>query len=309
MTILKANGDHTRPSHVLVVGAGRIGQALAHLIRSGNSGAAVQLWDNRAGVVPDQVSLVEALRGATIVFYCTPSWALRSALSASRAHLEPAAAIISLCKGLEPESGMTSAEILTELVPDHPWAVLGGPMMAEDLERDLPGHGIVASDHLTIFSMIEPLFQGTRLSLEAATQPTAIAVAGVLKNIYALLVGLSVGLHWTATEQQLLLDQAFKEMIDVGHHLNIEDTIMEGTAGVADFIATASNPSSRNRQSGIELATTDQIDTPSEALRSLPPLTKRVDDTRRFPLLQSLIEIVIHHRAAAKVFPRPVASA
>lgn len=302
MTATAASSSNSRPARVLILGAGRIGQALAHLIRGGNSGAVVHLWDNQVGLIPDQPELSAALAETALVFLCVPSWALRTAILQCLSSLTENASVISLSKGLEPESGMTSAELLAELSPHRPWAVFGGPMIAEDLQRDRPGHGVVATRHDVIYRQLQDLFQGTNMEVEMSPQPEAVALIGVIKNAYAAAVGVGVGLRWSADEQRRLFDRCFAELVELGHQLNIDDDILQGTAGAGDFITTASSANSRNRRAGIQLAQSGLMDQHSEAIHSLPYLVKRVDDTRRFPILRALAGAVLHQVQPEKAF-------
>ncbi len=302
MTATAGSSSNSRPACALIVGAGRIGQALAHLIRGGNSGATVRLWDNQVGLIPDQPELSAALAEVNLVFLCVPSWSLRSAVLQCLPSLPESASVISLSKGLEPESDMTSAELLAELLPHHPWAVFGGPMIAEDLQRDRPGHGVVATRHDNIFQQLQDVFQGTTMEVELAAQPEAVALIGVVKNAYAAAVGVGAGLGWSADEQQRLFDRCFTELVELGRRLNIDDDILQGTAGAGDFITTASSPNSRNRRAGLQLGQSGLMDQHSEAIHSLPYLVKRVDDTQGYPILRALADIVLHQVQPAKAF-------
>ena len=78
-------------------------------------------------------------------------------------------------------------------------------------------------------------------------------MAGVLKNIYAIVLGIADGLEFDGNAKGWIAARATNEMLAIAETLGADKKIMLGTAGLADFIATAYSPYSRNREIGDEI--------------------------------------------------------
>jgi len=74
-----------------------------------------------------------ALEAATLVVVAIPSHGLRSTLLASRALPAAGVPVVSLSKGLEEHTNQRMTEVLGDVWPEHPIAVLTGPNLAEEV--------------------------------------------------------------------------------------------------------------------------------------------------------------------------------
>lgn len=286
------------PQQVLIVGAGRIGRALEKLITNGTAAAVVRLWDMKPGLVPDQRPLAELVAACDLLFCCTPSWTIRQLLTDVRPHLRSATPIVILSKGCEDGSGKTMAEVADEVLDHHPWALLGGPMMAEVLNDGQAGTGVVGSRHPEIQPMLASLFRQTHLHILGVPHPNAIALCGCLKNIYAFAVGLSCGLGWSDAERQRFFILAEQEFLRSGQLLGIPPEIINGPGGHGDFHTTATNPNSNNYRAGLGLAQTQQLNMHSESVVTLPSIIKRLPSLETLPILRQLSDIMTLRRPA-----------
>lgn len=287
------------PTVIVIIGAGRIGQALAGILRQANAGASIELWDAVPGIVPHQGELATLASRAEVIFCCVPSWALRTAVMSCLPNVKPTVKFVSVAKGVEPESAMTSAELLTELLPNISWAILGGPMIAEDLKENKIGHGVVASNDPLLFPAVSTLFKGSPLELEASDDPTSVSLAGVLKNVYAAAVGVGRGLGWAVDEG--FLDRAHTELVACGRQLGVSDHILQGVAGSGDFLLTATSEHSRNQRAGRDLVRGIR-DEQSEVLHSLGAFIKRIDHLGQYPILRALADVIIRQRNPRQAF-------
>ncbi len=288
-------------SQVLFIGAGKIGTALAHVI---NDRAAIDLWDQDPTQAPNMKPLVESVPLADVIFLCTPSWTIRAIIEQIIPFLRPITVIVLLAKGLEAETQNTMDTVLANLLPAvQPWGLLGGPLLADELTDELPSIGVFASASRPTYLEINKLFLGTNVRLEYSTDPHTIALAAVLKNIYAVILGLAAGLGWGYNGQGWLAARALTEITNIIQQLNGDAILVAGSAGAGDFLATAMSPDSHNRTAGIEIAKTGRCITTNEGCRSLPPIIALLNNQLdQFPLLFALDQIVNQHAAAAAIF-------
>ncbi|MBI5220589.1 MAG: NAD(P)-binding domain-containing protein [Candidatus Liptonbacteria bacterium] len=286
------------PTRIVILGAGDIGRALAVVLEQAGHG--VLLWDKDPQKVPNQKPLSGLVPQAEVIFICVPSWALREVLIEISPFLPYATTVVSLTKGIEVKSQKLADEVMCELLSrNRPFAVLGGPLLAEEIVQGLQSVGVVASNNRAVYDRLAAVSQGTQLMLEYSSHVHQIALAGVLKNIYSLMIGVADGLAYGSNTKGWLVAQATHEMTEIFAFFRYPPAVILSTAGLGDLIATAFSPYSRNRKAGNELARTGTIFTTSEGIVSLPPMLNLLGEgARRLPLLQTLRRIVIEKQPA-----------
>lgn len=275
-----------------IIGAGRIGLALKNILSLNHE---VKTWDNDPAQNPAGAALAEVVAGADFLFLCVPSWSLRLASENIKSYLEPKTVIISLAKGLEEDSLKTTDAVLAEsLPPGQTFFIMGGPLLAENLNSHGLGFGVAASVDKTAYPEIIELFKDTNIVLEYSKTPAAVAWAGVLKNIYATLIGVADGLNWSENAKGWLIAQSVSEMAMTADKLGLPANTIISTAGLGDFIATGFCQKSNNRSCGESIAKNGTVPTKkNEGLNSAPLLAKLLEDKAGdFKLLKALNNII-----------------
>lgn len=286
-----------------IIGAGRIGSALGQVFRA--SGHEVELWDRDTARTPERKPLADILPSSDAVIFCTPSWATRSAVADCIPLLSKGAVVASLAKGLEKDAGKTMDEVLAELLPGghRPYALLGGPMLAKELALGLPGVVVAATRSRRAFERVCALFRGSKVRCEWTKDVRAAAYLGVLKNIFAIGLGIADGLEWGLNAKGWFAAAAIREMDGIVRLLAKDAHSAAGTAGAGDFIATAFSPYSKNREFGHRIVKTGQCDLTSEGCVSLPALVGLLGKkTGSFPILSAVNRILTARSDAKTVF-------
>jgi len=285
----------------VIIGAGKLGQAIASLLREG--GASSSCWDIDPAKVPGQKPLSESIPGADLVFLCVPSWTTRAAITDLLPFLRSGCPLVSFSKGIEAPSLKTMPELLPELAPGRPFAVVGGPMLADEILADKAAIGIVGCADDAFAKVLSDLFSSPRFRVEVSSDAFSVSLAGVLKNVYAVSLGIADGLGLSSNEKGWLVSRAIGEMVDISTALGADTKIILGAAGVGDFIATGYSPHSRNRQVGDEIVKTGACQLPGEGLVSLPQLVSRLGGAAaKFPLLDLVRTVGIDCQPAAPAF-------
>lgn len=293
---------------VAFIGFGEIGGALAGLMKPH---AEIRAWDKDPAKVMGGVhSMDEAIDGTDAVFLCVPSWVIRQVAEEMRDKLPPKAVVISLAKGLEAVTLKTMDVVLREaLRPHQPSGVMGGPLLAEELNEGLPGVGVIGAEDQFVFETIAPLFFGTALRLEYKSDSSAVALSSVLKNIYAVALGMSDGLGWGWNAKGWLAARGLQEMSDIVAQLKGDLDVTRGPAGAGDFLATALSPGSFNRETGRQIALTGECKTLSEGCRSIISILELLGSVRpNLPILFSLDQIINQHAPVKTVFQQLLSS-
>lgn len=281
----------TKP-HVVFIGAGKMGLVLGDLMK--NNTASIHYSDIDPKKMVGEPPLAESLPEASVVFLCVPSFALSAAVSNALPYLRRGVTLVSITKGIEAESRRTVVELMEKATAkkDCACALLCGPMLADELEKGLTGFGIVAARDKSTAGTVARLFTDSALKVEPSTDITGVAFLSVLKNIYALGIGIADGLKLGHNVRGFFIVQALTEMKSIIKHFGGQTATADSWAGLGDLVATGFSDASRNRSVGINLANDDRS-RQSEGTRSLSALISRLGrSANKFPLLWTIKQIV-----------------
>lgn len=284
--------------NILIIGAGEIGSSLKKILGK-KPDLEIETRDKDPKKAKSQKPLAKTAPRADFLFICVPSWAVPEVAANLKKIIKRKTIIISLTKGLEKKTGKTSFEILKKFLPNNPIAVLSGPTLAEELQKGQMGIGIFACQNKKIFQQAKKLFQNTPLDLKFSSDERGVALSGILKNIYAVVLGLADGLGWGNNLKGWLVSNIVREALAVAKELKIPQETMLGEAGLGDFIATGFSLTSRNRRAGEEIVKKGKVAFPSEGVQSLDSFFKLLK-RKNFPVLNCLKRIL--KGGKAKIF-------
>lgn len=275
---------------VAIIGAGNIGQAIGKCLLS--AGADILFWDLEPAKVPHQLALEEVLAQREFVFLCVPSWSIRDATKCISSSVFKEAIVISLAKGLERESGQTMDRVMAEEL-DRTVGILAGPMLAEELAQEKHSAGVFACVNQEQAERVVELFSDSNLLIEKSTDVRGVALCSVLKNIYAMAIGLADGLNLGTNAKGIILKSAVLEMESIVSSLGGERHTVLGFAGIADLVATSFCSSSRNFQVGRSGASLGKFGH-SEGVESLPQMSRLIGAKReKLPLFCVLSDVIL----------------
>ena len=264
---------HAPGAPVAILGAGSWGTALA--IHLGRRGTPARLWardealaremretgENRrylAGfTVPARAQVTgdgtEALHDAELVVVAIPSQFVRATLTPLLPRLEPGAILVSATKGMEPERGLRMSELLAELAPGHPIAVLSGPSFAREVALGRPTALVAASARLDVARAAQAALAGPTLRVYTNGDVLGVELGGALKNVIAIAAGLSDSLALGENARAALVTRGLAEIARLGVKLGASARTFAGLAGLGDLVLTATGSLSRNRALGLAI--------------------------------------------------------
>jgi glycerol-3-phosphate dehydrogenase (NAD(P)+) len=257
-----------------IIGAGSWGTALA--VQFGRSGVAVRLWardpalaraiagarENRrylpnvalpAGVLAT-ADHAEALDGVSLVVLAVPSHFLRGVLQPLAAAVPPGSVLLSATKGLEPSSALRMSELLSQVVPGRPVAVLSGPSFAREVAAGLPTALVVASTDAAMARTLQERLSAPAFRLYTNRDLVGVEIGGALKNVMAIATGLSDGLGLGENARAALITRGLAETGRLALRLGGEPATLAGLAGLGDLVLTCTGSQSRNHLLGLALA-------------------------------------------------------
>lgn len=281
--------------HIVFIGAGEIGSSLGGLLKK--KGYVVEWWDADTSRVPNQKELADIIPSADVLFFCIPSWVHRVAIANCIPHLSKNTIILTVSKGIEKDTQKTIAEVLEEALPaGQQYGLISGPMLAEEMDAEQFGCGVYVTKYTETQAVIAELFHDTVLRIELSQDVRGIAFAGVLKNVYALALGIVEGLSLGDNARGWVVTQALYEASEIIHRLGGLRETAYSAAGLGDLVATGISDFSRNHEEGKKIAQTGVCSATSEGCVSLPSVIALLKDVNDFPLLKTLEYIFSHHK-------------
>lgn len=205
-----------------------------------------------AGVVA--ATLTEnRLREAGLAVIAIPSKAYRNVVMQISACLNPEAVVLSLTKGLEPETLKRLSQVLVEELPRPAAgrvAVLSGPNHAEEVALDIPTATTLASTDPELARWLQQLLSSDSFRVYINKDLVGVELAAATKNVIALAAGMSDGLGFGDNTKASLITRGLAEMARLGEALGADPHTYYGLAGMGDLIATCTSRHSRNRRAG-----------------------------------------------------------
>ena len=195
----------------------------------------------------------EALAGATVVAVAAPSQAVRPVMAELADQVEPEAVLVSLTKGFEADSCLRASQVLAELFPSNPIAVLSGPNLARETLQGHPTATVVATADQQLGVELQELFTTAHFRVYTSADVVGVELAGGIKNVIALAAGVAVGYGAGHNTQAALVSRGLAEMMSLGSAIGAKPETFAGLAGMGDLLVTCFSDQSRNRSVGIEI--------------------------------------------------------
>jgi len=189
-----------------------------------------------------------------------PSQHFRSVLQQAGEHIRPWVPVISLTKGLEPDTRMRMTEIIQEILPGHPVGVLTGPNLAREIITGQAAASVIAMEDEIIVRELQQLFHSGLFRVYTNTDLVGCELGGVLKNIIAIAVGMGDGQGAGDNTRSALITRGLAEIIRLGVAMGGRPETFSGLAGMGDLIATCTSAQSRNHHVGFELGKGRSLD-------------------------------------------------
>lgn len=243
-----------------VVGAGAWGTAFAHVLlerghevtlacRDAEQATAIAetkrnpryLSDVHLGDV-DAVTLADGLPDADLTVIAVPS---RSFAEVVRS-LPPDGPVLSLTKGLDPETGNR----LSTLLSDRPAAVLSGPNFAQEIGHGLPAAAVIASEDKALAEWLQDELNSLTFRVYVNTDLVGVELCAAAKNVIALAAGGVDGLRLGDNAKTAIIIRGQAEMARLGEAFGARGETYAGLAGMGDLIVTCWSHLGRNRRAG-----------------------------------------------------------
>jgi glycerol-3-phosphate dehydrogenase (NAD(P)+) len=213
--------------------------------------------------------LEEAVSGADLLIMGVPSHGYRATLREMAPHMQPGVPVVSLSKGLEPETRLRMSEVAAEETPGYPAGVLTGPNLAKEVLTGQSAAAVLAMPDERVARTLQDVLSRDLFKVYRSTDVVGAEIAGALKNVFAIALGIASGLGLGDNTRALVMCRAIAEMTRLGVAMGGQPMTFAGLAGIGDLFATCISPLSRNRTVGEQLAKGRSIDEIVESMQQV----------------------------------------
>ncbi len=320
--------DTMKFSSAAIIGAGSFGTAIAKIIAPklgavsliGREEKVAQAINTRHRnerylpdvELPDTVVASCDIAGATahpLIIFSVPTSATRQcAVDLAAMGVSEHSVLLSCSKGIEKHSGERMSEILAEIFPRNPIAVLSGPTHAEEMAIGQATCAVIGCSDSKVATALQELFTQAHFRPYTSTDLAGIELGGAIKNVYAIAAGISHGLGLGDNAVAALVTRALAEMTRLGVALGGQPETFAGLSGVGDLIVTCFSEHSRNHRVGLAIGSGKTL---KDTVGSLGMVAEGVPNTAsiyeaarkakvRTPIIDAMYSVLYEGKPAAE---------
>lgn len=200
-----------------------------------------------------ETDLAKVAAQAKVLLIAVPSHALPEFLRTLKQHVTPEHFLLIATKGLEAETGRFFSEIIPEIYPENKFGFISGPSFAKEVAAGVPTVLAVASqDYQLARQYLAPMHQQRQsVKLYYFADMIGLQIAGAIKNVIAIAVGLCDGLGFGANTRAAAIAHGLQEIQELGLKYGADPKTFQGFSGFGDLVLTCTDDQSRNRRFGV----------------------------------------------------------
>ena len=256
--------------NIIVLGAGTFGTAIANEL-SFNSFNDVSLYSRNSKKVEEINTLntnkicfpnkqlnksltattnINDLSKADIVFIALPSNVIIENLTALKANFKENVLLVNLSKGMM-SNGVTIVDSIRSDIGFENIVTLKGPSFAVEVMEHADTLLTLGYDTQIQYELINSIVKETALHLDYTDDIRGVELLSVLKNIYALAIGVVDAKYNSPNTRFMILSKAFVEVKKILKIAGGDEATLFLACGFGDLCLTSLNDLSRNRTLGL----------------------------------------------------------
>jgi len=256
--------------NILVLGAGTFGTAIANELSVNTENKVVLFSRNQLKVdeintnntnkscFPNKhltkflsaTSDKNEIKNVDVIFIALPSSVIIENLNILKSYLKEDVLLVNLSKGLFSD-GVTIVESIQMSIGIDNVVTLKGPSFAVEVMEHADTLFTLGYTTNTQYQIMNSIIKGTSLHLDCTTDIRGVEVLSVLKNIYALVLGVVDAKYNSPNTRFMILTKAFSEARILLRSLGGADDTLFLACGFGDLCMTSLNDLSRNRTLGL----------------------------------------------------------
>src|SRR5262249_12370787 len=187
-----------------------------------------------ASTLPDPIDLA---------LLAVPTQHLRTTLRTLPVRPAP---LVVCAKGVETGTLRLPLEIVAELRPTTPAAILTGPNFAHEIAAGLPAASVIAAADTALRASIAAALGTPSFRLYGNDDPIGAQVGGAAKNVIAIAAGAVIGAGLGENARAALITRGLAELARLAVALGGRAETVMGLSRLGDLLRTCTGPASRN---------------------------------------------------------------
>ena len=187
------------------------------------------------------------------------------------------ALVISTAKGIESDTFLLPTEVLREELPSNEVGLISGPNLAKEIANSQITATVVASDNDVYCAQVQRLLVSSYFRVYINHDRFGVELAGALKNIYAIVSGITDAIGAGQNTKAVVLTRSLAEMSRFARELGANPMTFLGLSGIGDLYVTCTSPLSRNFRVGVALG---QGKTLEQAVSDVGQIAEGVNTTK-----------------------------
>lgn len=202
-------------------------------------------------VTADLAAAAQQARDAIVL--AVPAQSVRAVVTAVAPYISADVPLVLASKGIENGTGKLLSEIIADILPQTPLAVMSGPGFAAEVAAGLPTAVTLACRNARLARRIGNLFMLPHFRPYLSTDPVAAEIGGALKNVMAIAAGIIIGHGLGENARAALLTRGLAEMVRLGRAKGAKAASFAGLSGLGDLVLSATSEKSRNYALGLAI--------------------------------------------------------
>jgi glycerol-3-phosphate dehydrogenase (NAD(P)+) len=203
--------------------------------------------------------LAQAFAHSRIYVLAIPAQQLRATLQEWKPFFSTDSIIVSTLKGIEISTQMRMTEVIEDVLGPHAIAIITGPNLADELVLRQPAGAVAAAATQELADQMRDLFRTPYYRVYTSVDVMGCELAGAIKSVIALAVGISIGMGFGENTQAMLITRGLNEVARLCAAHGSDPLSAAGLAGMGDLVASCGSPLSRNRTFGEVLGRTGSM--------------------------------------------------
>ena len=190
---------------------------------------------------------------ADVVLIVTPAQFVRPVCEIASKNWPSGVPAVICSKGIEQDSCALMSEVIGEVLPGKPIAVLSGPAFASEVASNLPTAVTLASDDETLAKVLMETLNNRFFRIYRSRDIIGTQIGGAVKNVLAIACGIIEGLNLGSNAKSALITRGLVEITRLGMAKGAQAETFYGLSGLGDLTLTCNAMQSRNFSLGFAL--------------------------------------------------------
>ena len=187
---------------------------------------------------------------ADVIFIALPSSILKDGINDFRNYISKNQLVVNLSKGIF-KDGYTIVDFLSEFLDSKNIVCLKGPSFAVEIMEHANTLLTLGYSNKNQKDLVSKIFLDTNIHFDSTKDIRGVEILSVIKNIYALLIGVIDAKYNSPNTRFMFLTKAFTEIRILNKEFQGDLDTLFLSCGLGDLCLTSLNDLSRNRTLGL----------------------------------------------------------